>query len=116
MHFNTVNADVPWRDVRVRQAVNHAVNRQEIIDKVYGGDAVATGPVPPGYGDWFIPDSELMANFYVYDIERAKALMAEAGYADGFSVTLQAIAAPRARVRDQQVERRDHPARADERP
>jgi peptide/nickel transport system substrate-binding protein len=36
-----------------------------------------------------------MATYYVHDLERAKQLMAEAGYADGFTVTLQAIAAPR---------------------
>jgi peptide/nickel transport system substrate-binding protein len=94
IHFNTVN-DVPWRDVRVRQAINLVVNRQEIIDKVYGGEAVMTGPIPPGYGDWFIPAEELAATFYAQDVERAKQLMVEAGYADGFKVTLQAISAPR---------------------
>jgi peptide/nickel transport system substrate-binding protein len=104
IHFNTVN-DVPWRDARVRQAINHAVNRQEIIDKVYGGDAVATGPVPPGYGDWFIPDDELMTSFFAHDVDRAKALMAEAGLADGFAVTLQAIAAPREYVQIAEIVR-----------
>ena len=37
IQFNTVE-DVPWRDVRVRQAINLAIDRQEIIDNVYGGE------------------------------------------------------------------------------
>jgi peptide/nickel transport system substrate-binding protein len=93
IHFNTVN-EVPWRDVRVRRAVQLAIDRQEIIDKVYGGQAELTGAIPPGYGDWPLSPDEL-AERYAPDIEQAQALMAEAGLADGFAVTLQAIAAPR---------------------
>ncbi|MDQ3411824.1 MAG: ABC transporter substrate-binding protein, partial [Chloroflexota bacterium] len=93
IHFNTVN-DAPWRDARVRQAINMAIDRQEIIDNVYGGNAELTGPVPPGYGDYPVP-AETLADLYATDLEQAQALMAEAGFADGFEVTLQAIAAPR---------------------
>ncbi len=93
IQFNTVK-EVPWRDKRVRQAINKVVDRQEIIDKVYGGEAELTGAIPPGYGDWPLTADEL-AELYAQDEEGAKALMAEAGYADGFSVTLQAISAPR---------------------
>lgn len=93
IQFNTVE-DVPWRDVRVRQAINLAVNRQEIIDNVYGGNAELTGAVPPGYGDWPLPNERLQ-ELYTPNLEQATALMAEAGFADGFDVTLQAIAAPR---------------------
>ncbi len=39
-----------WIDGRVRRAVNHAINRQEMIDKVYGGNGAYSGHVPPGYG------------------------------------------------------------------
>ncbi|MGH2559442.1 MAG: ABC transporter substrate-binding protein [Thermomicrobiales bacterium] len=93
IHLNTVN-DVPWRDVRVRQAINLAIDRQEIIDNVYGGEAELSGPIPPGYGDWSLANDELAAYFTV-DLEQAKQLMTDAGYADGFDVTLQAISAPR---------------------
>jgi peptide/nickel transport system substrate-binding protein len=93
IQFNTTE-DVPWRDVRVRQAISLAVDRQEIIDNVYGGDAELTGAVPPGYGDWPLAPEKLQ-EYYTPDLERAQALMAEAGFADGFDVTLQAIAAPR---------------------
>lgn len=85
----------PWHDVRVRQAINLAVNRADIIDKVYGGEAELTGPIPPGYGDWFIPASELASTFYKQDVAAAKKLMADAGFGGGFPITLQAIAAPR---------------------
>ncbi len=93
IQFNTVE-DVPWRDVRVRQAINLAIDRQEIIDNVYGGDAELTGAVPPGYGDWPLAPEKLQ-ELYTPNLEQAQALMAEAGFADGFDVTLQAIAAPR---------------------
>ncbi len=93
IHFNTVQ-DAPWRDVRVRQAINKVVDRQQIIDNVYAGNAELTGVIPPGYGDWPLPEEKLR-EFYTVDIEGAKALMAEAGYADGFDVALQAISAPR---------------------
>ncbi|MEA2586885.1 MAG: peptide/nickel transport system substrate-binding protein [Thermomicrobiales bacterium] len=94
IQISTVTADTPWRDTRVRQAINKVVDRQEIIDKVYGGEAELTGAISPGYGDWPLTSDEL-AEFYKVDLEGAKALMAEAGFADGFSVTLQAISAPR---------------------
>ncbi len=93
IHFNTTQ-DAPWRDVRVRQAINLAVDRQQIIDNVYGGNAELTGPIPPGYGDWALTNDQL-TQLYATDLERAKALMTEAGLADGFEVTLQAISAPR---------------------
>ena len=105
IHFNTVKEGVPWRDARVRQAINHAVNRQEIVDKVYAGDAEFTGPIPPGYGDWFIPADELAAQFYVHDPDRAKQLLTEAGFDAGFAVTLQAIAAPREYVQIAEIVR-----------
>lgn len=92
IHFNTTK-EAPWRDVRVRQAINKCVDRQQIIDNVYGGEAELTGAVPPGYGDYPLPP-ERLAELYAVDVEGAKALMAEAGLTDGFSVTLQAIASP----------------------
>jgi peptide/nickel transport system substrate-binding protein len=84
----------PWSDKRVRQAISAAINRQDIIDKVYGGDAAFSAEVPPGYGDWPIPEAELKGKYFVQDLEKAKRLMSEAGFSNGFSVELQAIAAP----------------------
>ncbi len=85
----------PWHDIRVRQAVTHAINRQDIIDKVYAGEAEVSGVIPTGYGEWPLPIDELKNNYLKFDLEQARQLMADAGYADGFSVTLQSIATPR---------------------
>lgn len=84
----------PWQDIRVRQAMNKVIDRQDIIDKVYAGEAIITGPIPPGYGDWFIQPEELAETFYKVDIEGAKALMKDAGFENGFDITLHSISAP----------------------
>jgi len=59
---------------------------QELIDKVMEGEAVLTGPVVPGYGNYPLAESELQ-QLYTVNVEKAKQLMAEAGFADGFQVT-----------------------------
>jgi peptide/nickel transport system substrate-binding protein len=72
----------PLGDVRVRQAIAHAIDRQAIVDAFYPTGVVAQDHMPPaffGHGqDW--P--------YDYDPERARELLAEAGYPDGFSTEL----------------------------
>ncbi len=84
----------PWHDVKVRQAVNHAINRQEIIAKVYGGFGEYSGHVPPGYGPWPIPSAELRNNYLKFDLAKSRALMREAGFANGFEVTLSTFSTP----------------------
>ena len=75
-------------DVRVREAINIAVDRETIIAGLLDGATVAaTQPAPPTvYG--FNPDLPPIP----YDPERAKQLMAEAGYADGFKMVVEATA------------------------
>jgi peptide/nickel transport system substrate-binding protein len=94
IQFQTAEADVPWRDARVRQAVNKVVDRELIRQNVFGGKAEVTGAIPPGYGDYPLAP-ERLAELYATDVDAAKQLMADAGYADGFEVELQSIAAPR---------------------
>lgn len=74
----------PLSDVRVRQALNHAVDVPSIINNLLSGFgtqiASVTGPAEFGFN----PDVQP----YPYDPERARELLAEAGFADGFSTTL----------------------------
>ncbi|MCG8513606.1 MAG: ABC transporter substrate-binding protein [Halanaerobiales bacterium] len=75
----------PFTDVRVRKAMNYAINRETLIEIVMNGRATpAKGVLPPGM---FGYNPELTG--YSYDPERARELLEEAGYPDGFTVTLQ---------------------------
>lgn len=89
-----VGEDKPWHDTRVRQAVNFAINRQEIIDKVYSGFGEYSGHVPPGYGPWPLPTAELRTRWLKYDLAKARSLMKAAGYGNGFEVTLSTFSTP----------------------
>jgi peptide/nickel transport system substrate-binding protein len=81
----------PFDDVRVRKAMQMAVNMEEIAKTYYGGFADPT-PLPhirtPGfftqYKDW----PQAVKDGYKYDLEGAKKLLAEAGYPAGFKTTL----------------------------
>ena len=76
----------PFQDVRVRNAVQMSIDRQAILDALYGGRGqVEQGIFPHGLIG-FNPDQEEIK----YDPEAAKALLAEAGYADGFDMEIAA--------------------------
>lgn len=82
MNFNKE----PLQDVRVRKAVQMSIDRQAILDALYGGRGqVEQGIFPHGLIG-FNPDQEEIK----YDPEAAKALLAEAGYADGFDMEIAA--------------------------
>ena len=81
----------PWADVRVRKAVNFAINRQQLIQTVYGGDAAYTSYVPPGYGPYPLTPAELKNKYAKYDLPAAKKLMADAGMSKGFSVDMTIV-------------------------
>lgn len=74
----------PLRDLRVRKALSLAINRDGIRDKIMDGFAATTGQIMPegasGYDPSLTPDP--------YDPAKAKSLLAEAGYKDGFALTL----------------------------
>ena len=71
-------------DKRVRQAIAYAINNQDIVDSIYNGSAtVATSPIPKittGHNE--------NSNPYEQNIEKAKELLAEAGYPNGFDIVL----------------------------
>lgn len=81
----------PFADKRVRQAVSLAVNRQEAIDVLERGQATIGGFIPPG--PFALPPERLAAMpgygpDYEANLTRARALLAEAGYPDGFATTM----------------------------
>lgn len=82
--FNNLTSGIgePTEDVRVRQAMNFAVDRQAIVDALFGGQAtLSSGYVSPfnlGYDESIEP--------YPYDPEMALSLLSDAGYPDGFEI------------------------------
>lgn len=75
----------PFADKRVRHAINMAVNRQAIQRVVMRGQSIPTGIIaPPGVNGYTKDIDVIPPN----DVEKAKAMMTEAGYPDGFSVSL----------------------------
>jgi oligopeptide transport system substrate-binding protein len=73
------NTRPPLNDARVRQAINLAIDRQLIVEQVLAlGQLPAYTFVPPGLPGYEAPDTAIR-----FDVERAKALLAEAGYPEG---------------------------------
>ena len=80
--FNVDKA--PFNDVRVRQAINLAIDMEAVVNTVYRGvGSPAKGPLGPNV--W---GSNQELEGWDRDVERARALLAEAGFADGFSTTI----------------------------
>ncbi len=91
-YLNFNNRYAPFSDVRVRQAIGMALDRQRIVDLFYPAGSTLATHVPPciiqfacGGSDW-----------YAQDLARARALLAEAGYANGLEITLSLRETPRA--------------------
>lgn len=76
----------PFDDPRVREAINYAVNRSDIVQAVYLGNAVPGGPISPALKDWAVPTSDFPC--YTPSVAKAKQLLADAGYPNGFSTTI----------------------------
>ena len=84
MYLN--NAVAPFDNVLVRQALCHAIDRQMILDLAFDGYGTLIGSsMYPAFGKYF--DEEL-TNHYAYDVDAAKALLAQAGYPGGFDMTI----------------------------
>lgn len=85
MGFNTTKE--PFDDPLVRQAFSYAIDRELLADIVYGKEAAVTGPVAPSQRIWALDVDEFPS--YNVDREKAKELLAKAGYEDGFSFTIK---------------------------
>ncbi len=86
----TMRTDMPpFTDVRVRRAISHAIDRQALIEAVWGRGA-PTPAVSRGLVEWSLPIDQLGAGakYYEYDPQEARRLLAEAGYAKGFKTQL----------------------------
>jgi peptide/nickel transport system substrate-binding protein len=82
----------PFHDVRVRQALSMAINRDTIAAIINHGDASLYGPFPWVHAGYTRHEDYSYANLgpnYVYNPTQAKQLLAEAGYPDGFAMTLE---------------------------
>ena len=73
----------PFDNVKVRQALNHAVNKDRIVQIMNGRVTAANQPLPPS-----MPGYDAEYKGFAYDVAGAKALLAEAGYPNGFSTEL----------------------------
>lgn len=82
--MNTTMA--PFDNVKVRQAVNMAINKDRIVQLINNRAVPANQPLPPS-----MPAYDQAYKGYAYDVEKAKALLGEAGLADGFETELFAM-------------------------
>jgi peptide/nickel transport system substrate-binding protein len=76
------NGEVPWQNEQVRLALNYAIDKQTIIDSIFHGHGVVTGA---DNSSGVLLDLE----GFSYDPERARALLVEAGYPNGFPIRLK---------------------------
>ncbi len=84
--YSSVKGKNPFKDLRVRQALYHAIDIETMKSKLMNNQSAPTGGLTPSpMGSY--NDAEIEKRF-AFDMSKAKALMADAGYADGFEVTL----------------------------
>jgi peptide/nickel transport system substrate-binding protein len=88
LQFGDVKGRNPFKDLRVRRAVYAAIDIDAIVAKVLRGQATASGSYVSRLLDGYVPELESRPK---YDPAAARALLKEAGYPDGFQVTLDCV-------------------------
>ena len=88
LEFSDVKGRNPFKDLRVRRAVYQAIDIDAIVSKVLRGQATATGSHFSRLVDGSLPELDRRL---AYDPKAARALLKEAGYPEGFSVTLDCV-------------------------
>lgn len=76
-------------DVRVRQALNYAFDREGLLEALQAGNGTVTTQVFPATSEAYDPELD---DYYTYDPEKAEELLAEAGYADGLTLSMPSSA------------------------
>jgi peptide/nickel transport system substrate-binding protein len=92
--FNT--SKPPFDNPKVREAVNYALNRAEIVQAAQFGKGVPGGPLSPALKDWAVDTKEFPC--YAHDPAKARALLKEAGVAEPVTVTMNVL--PRQDIKD----------------
>ena len=80
------NSVKPFDDVRVRQALCYAIDKQGIIDMAFDGYGIPLGTsMFPSFGKYY---DDSLTDYYPHDVAKAKELLAQAGYPNGFEMTI----------------------------
>ena len=87
--WQLMTGEAPFDDIRVRQAMNYAIDREAIAEDLLHGTAEPAYQMFAAASQFYTEED----NLYSYDPERAQELLAEAGYADGLDVTVGYITA-----------------------
>jgi peptide/nickel transport system substrate-binding protein len=94
LYFRVDKQDLPFKDLKVRQALVMAINHEEIIKSYYGGHAWVDGQVFPPLKAWeafHVPFAQLpqeTQDLFTYNPDKAKTLLSEAGYPNGFKCSI----------------------------
>lgn len=80
---SAANPDSPWADIRVRRAAAHAIDQELLVESLYYGYGRPSNQVFIEGTAWYNPDTV----GYEYDPDKARQLLADAGYANGFDTT-----------------------------
>ena len=89
-HISMRTDQLPFKDVRVRQAVSLAIDRQGMIDTSFEGAGSFNAAVPAGLTDWALPINQMgeAAKYFRHDPAEARRLLAAAGHPNGFAASL----------------------------
>ena len=84
---DVLNPDLPWLDVRIREAINRAIDREALMDVLYDGraDPLVQFAMDPRHEGWNQDIADRFEAMYGYDPDRARELLEEAGYPDAFA-------------------------------
>jgi peptide/nickel transport system substrate-binding protein len=88
LQFSDVKGRNPFKDLRVRRAIYQAIDIDTIVAKVLRGQASATGSYFSKLVDGYVPELDRRLS---YDPAAARALLKDAGYPDGFGITLDCV-------------------------